>query len=916
MSKQIFDQDRPRSTMAQRLDEAFAGCDEWTVIAAPRPPPAAPASSTVRRCCELRKPKPSSPPVRTHRRSSPRGSKGARNGPFGGAAVPATKTPRREHRFRARRVLEMMPMKSRRSSRLALVALLAAAVCAAGASAAHAPHAGSLDPSFAKDGVATRDLGSEPSRGGAKRVIATPDGGSLVLTVNDAVARFGPDGHLDTSFGEGGFLTGDIYAAQAMAIGPGGRIVTTGRRRTADSAQRFTEVHRYLPDGRPDTSFGGDGAASFPVPRATGWGEGVVVEPSGKVIVLSRTTRLRSSAVSAVRLTARGELDDSYGDGGYAFAEAGASFDEFIGDPIRPRVYTLRDRNLTIALTDKRELLILRLDPNGKPDQSFGSGGRIVSKAFTEPITALAIDPTGRMILSSYYGGVARLLPEGSPDPSFGEAGITHPLERGSLLTVDLAPDGKILVAGDAREPESRSPEFFLLARLDEGGNLDRSFGSGAGFVTRTLSPGSNGEATDLAQLDNGDLLLAGTFTPAGAFTDQSQIGMILYASDGSLVQGFGDGGASIVRPRAQAIDEINEVLAVPDGKTIVVGRGGGGILLARYLRSGRPDPTFGRGGFAPPVAVSGDYFGERATSVVSYAGHRLVVGTHSRSGGGLLRYLPDGSLDPSFGHGGIVRTTPFDGVLDVANARGDLVAVGVSYSGCHILVSRFEADGDLDPGFAGGKGSVTVGKGYGPCERLPEQLAVGRDGSILAGGSWSPPLAVITRDGHRNPEFGRRGGHGIEWWIPDHVRALAVDARGRILVAGGEDKMLALARLTPKGFPDRSFGQAGIEKTRIGYSAEITSLAPRADGSILAGAIVKSCAQRAFCRATAAGVARYLPSGAPDPTFGRNGIWRPHLGVGASLRSLALSRRGVTAGGWVAYPGTSRDLLLVRLRD
>lgn len=31
MSRQIFDQDRPRSTMAQRLDEAFAGCDVWTV---------------------------------------------------------------------------------------------------------------------------------------------------------------------------------------------------------------------------------------------------------------------------------------------------------------------------------------------------------------------------------------------------------------------------------------------------------------------------------------------------------------------------------------------------------------------------------------------------------------------------------------------------------------------------------------------------------------------------------------------------------------------------------------------------------------------------------------------------------------------------------------------------------------------
>jgi hypothetical protein len=36
MPEQIFDQHRPRSTMAQRLDEAFAGCDEWTVIAAPK----------------------------------------------------------------------------------------------------------------------------------------------------------------------------------------------------------------------------------------------------------------------------------------------------------------------------------------------------------------------------------------------------------------------------------------------------------------------------------------------------------------------------------------------------------------------------------------------------------------------------------------------------------------------------------------------------------------------------------------------------------------------------------------------------------------------------------------------------------------------------------------------------------------
>lgn len=35
MAKEIFDQERPRSTMARRLDEAFAGCEDWTIA----PPP-------------------------------------------------------------------------------------------------------------------------------------------------------------------------------------------------------------------------------------------------------------------------------------------------------------------------------------------------------------------------------------------------------------------------------------------------------------------------------------------------------------------------------------------------------------------------------------------------------------------------------------------------------------------------------------------------------------------------------------------------------------------------------------------------------------------------------------------------------------------------------------------------------------
>ncbi len=43
MPKEIFDQERPRSAMARRLDEAFAGCDQWTTA----PPPQRRSETTL-----------------------------------------------------------------------------------------------------------------------------------------------------------------------------------------------------------------------------------------------------------------------------------------------------------------------------------------------------------------------------------------------------------------------------------------------------------------------------------------------------------------------------------------------------------------------------------------------------------------------------------------------------------------------------------------------------------------------------------------------------------------------------------------------------------------------------------------------------------------------------------------------------
>jgi uncharacterized delta-60 repeat protein len=799
-----------------------------------------------------------------------------------------------------------------------LLGALAVAASIALASAAVHGHAGAIDRSFGSSGLALHDFGSQPYWGGAKRVISTPDGGLLVLTINDSIARFSPDGSLDTGFGEGGFITADTYGAQAMTTTADGKIVTVGARRTLVTAAPRSEVHRYLPDGSPDPSFGKNGAAVFARPPDATWGEGVVVEPGGKVIVLARVFTEGYSAISAVRLTERGRLDRSYGSGGFTMARAGTSYGEFVNMPLLPRVYSLNEGKLTIALSSEKETLLMRLGADGRLDPGFGADGKIYSKEYSEPVTALAIDPTGRMVLSSEYGSLARFLPDGNLDPSFGEGGTLHHLPFGSfsLRVVDLTPEGKILLGGNVSEPTTRGPESFLLARLEPDGALDASFGGGSGFVAKTLAPGSHDEALDLVQVSDGDILLAGVFTPAGGFNPSSQIGLVRYAADGSLEQGFGDGGVSITRPRVQSSDEVGDVLPVAGGKTVVVGWGGGGIVVSRYTRSGRPDPTFGREGFAAPVAVSHDYFGERATSVAPYPGGRLLVGTHSRSGGGLLRYLADGRLDPGFGHDGVLATAPFDGVLDVATAPGgDILAVGVEYHECHLILARFHPDGGLDQSFAGGEGQLPVGIGYGPCPRLPARLAVRRDGSIIVAGSWSSRLVVVSPAGRRNVDFGRHGKHGVGRAIPSRIRTVAVDPRGRILVAGTEDKKFAISRLTPRGFPDRSFGRGGTVLTARGHSAEISALGLEADGSIVAAGISKRCNDVVFCRDTLPVVAHYLPSGARDRGFAEEGIWSGRIGTAANLGAISLRHHSITAAGWATRPGTSRDLLLLRLR-
>jgi uncharacterized delta-60 repeat protein len=211
----------------------------------------------------------------------------------------------------------------------------------------------------------------------------------------------------------------------------------------------------------------------------------------------------------------------------------------------------------------------------------------------------------------------------------------------------------------------------FTLARYLPDGSLDTTFGTG-GKVTTDF--GHSDLASALVLQPDGKLVAAGE-------TRQEDVGALdfalaRYLPDGSLDPTFGTGGK--VTTDFGVFSQAFALVRQPDSKLVAAGGTAGGFALARYLPDGSLDPTFGTSG-----KVTTD-FGERASALVLQPDGKLVA-VGGISAFALARYLPDGSLDPIFGTGGKV-TTNFGGqdmgLALVRQPDGKLVAAGGSNAG------------------------------------------------------------------------------------------------------------------------------------------------------------------------------------------------------------------------------------------
>ena len=333
----------------------------------------------------------------------------------------------------------------------------------------------------------------------------------------------------------------------------------------------------------------------------------------------------------------------------------------------------------------------------------------------------------------------------------------------------------------------------------------------------------------------------------------------------GGLDATFGTGGiVTTTFTAAPTSDQANAVALQPDGKLVVAGSGGAGFELVRYLPNGALDATFGTNGKVTtdfgPSPPSGNY--------------------------------PSGNASPSRALAVVVQP---DGKIIAAGSRG------VEYA-----VARYLPTGALDPAFAtGGKYTLYPG-GYG--SRV-QAVALQANGNIVLFGITAgivffiADIKQLTPNGTPIPSPGGFGGR-IGWSSYDEAYATGgyVDGNDRMVAVGWarcttgncgpvpSGPVAGLFRNTAAGSPDAGFGTNGQVTLPFGYETYGLAVTGLPNGQIVMGGYVRTVAGGAPF------LARYNANGTLDSGFGTNGVqtfatpmWSgPFAPVGFAVRAQA----------------------------
>ena len=488
--------------------------------------------------------------------------------------------------------------------------------------------------------------------------------------------------------------------------------------------------------------------------------------PGGKQILVSWTDPATSDfSATEIRRSSSGPTSD-HQDGDFVYEGVESQVVDFGLDPNTVYTYTAyaidQEGNHSAGVSTSARVL-----PLGELDPSFNTVGyRVFHNAaggngFDDGL-ALVLDLADGIVVTGSSRGASsankdlavwRVLADGSLNSDFANAGIFSQDAGGGVSGtewgLDLAWDtsGKLVVVGYGKNAN----DDMMLWRFSANGVLDTTF-NGSGMKAFNNIGFDRGRSVVVD--GNGKMIVAGTSGNGSNY----DIALWRVKPDGSLDAGFGAGGLVLHDNAAGGnFDEGNARMGIAldgEGRILLASNsfnlaGDMDLVVWRFLSHGVLDASFANGGFLVLGNIAGGNGNEDAKAILVDQAGKIYVAGSSFNGVTedmlLIRLLPDGALDTSFGSQGVFlydnpNVSPPVGDRATAlalDAGGNIVLAGFTGNGndMDIAVWRVTPEGTLDTTFATGGLFTHRNAAGGGASDILREIVIDSLGRIVATG-------------------------------------------------------------------------------------------------------------------------------------------------------------------------------------
>ena len=452
------------------------------------------------------------------------------------------------------------------------------------------------------------------------------------------------------------------------------------------------------------------------------------------------------------------------------------------------------------------------------------------------PLIATGIMPSAAVTATLLPAAVtSALLPSptlatpGDLDPHFGDLGRLGPMLNGPAWSVEPLDDGQMILGGGR---PGYSYYYWGAPYYSPPTNFVSLLTD-----TEAIAPGFTAAAMqdiqvlDIVRQADGQVVAVGRKNLDGD-PETSQLTVFRLAADGSLDPTFATEG--IFELSIEEHGELHLATSValdPDGRIVAAGSRDDTVIVVRLLPDGSLDDSFGTGGIVvgpDNQDFSNDASGAR-TSILRTTDGAYRLTASNAAGCQLIALTAAGVIDSAFGSAGIVTVEPLSGAATYCNsvaaqADGRLVVAG--HTAGHGFAVRVLADGQPDPGFSAISVSDTLTNATA--------VATGADGTVAVAGLGVSGASImrLQASGDLDVMFGNAGSTFIDLryyqTTEPVVHDLKIRADGSIVAAGG-------VVYPSEGFIVRLLGESGGHSPGVlGVSAQGNVIAAEGNEAVV----------------------------------------------------------------------------------